>query len=61
MVDEKDKEDKKESMRKWSEFDTTEKLLIAFALLCLAIVLIGAIASIVFPDVNTSGLLTSLF
>ena len=32
-----------------------------FALLCLAIVLIGAIASIVFPDVNTSGLLTSLF
>lgn len=61
MVDEKEKEDKKESMRKWSEFDTTEKLLIAFALLCLAIVLIGAIASIVFPDVNTSGLLTSLF
>lgn len=61
MVDEKEKKDKKESMRKWSEFDTTEKLLIAFALLCLAIVLIGAIASIVFPDVNTSGLLTSLF
>jgi cell division protein FtsL len=64
MSEKKDnKEVKKVSSSKWSQFDTTEKLLVIFALLCLAIVIIGAVSTIFFPDVNTNttGLLTTLF